>query len=314
LVGLDCNGVSLPLANSSTGLVWLDAGHDLAGSAGPWIGGHETALWRTELLPTIQHDKHVALRSSELRLFPGLQRSPTLNFPQTACLLTEDYGRLLVPAIMATDPFYAMNELFRFSASSESQFLNLVEAVLAPDTGYKVLDQGVLTLANLLYHQEILEEHALALRQLAEVVKARGSPTWPRGPLSESPRADAAAQTLRKDFEHLLDRTEYLLRRCDNGMRVIMNNATIDQAQKAREQERGMHSAATRLAFFYIPLSFVTGFYGMNFQDFGTGKLGIWVFFATAVPFFLVSMVFLVFDIRKGFKRLIYQTGKLVNW
>jgi hypothetical protein len=299
--------------DSSIGLIWLDTGHDLASSVGPWVGVHERALWRTELLPTIQHDKHVALKSTGLRLFHELQNSQGLKFPQSACLLTEDYGKLLDPAIMATDPFYAMSELFKFCASSESQFLNMVESVLAPDTGFKVLDQGVLTLANLLYHQEILEEHALTLRELVGVIKNRGGLDWPKCPISQRERSEAAASRLLKDFEHLLSRTEYLLRRCENGMRVIMNNATIDQAQKAREHEKGMQSAATRFAFFYIPLSFVTGFYGMNFEVFGNGKLGLWVFVATAIPVLFISIIFLVFDIQKGFKRFMEKSIQLLR-
>jgi CorA-like Mg2+ transporter protein len=255
----------------------------------------------------------MALKSSDLRLFHELQNSQGLNFPQSACLLTENYGKLLDKAIMTADPFYAMSELFKFCAFSESQFLNMVESVLAPDTGFKVLDQGVLTLANLLYHQEILEEHALVLRELVDVIRHRGGLNWPKSPLSHRGKSDDAAARLQKDFEHLLSRTEYLLRRCENGMRVIMNNATIDQAQKAREQEKGMQSAATRFAFFYIPLSFVTGFYGMNFNDFGTGKLGLWVFFATAIPFLFISMLFLMFDIQKGSKRFLEYSFQLFS-
>lgn len=61
----------------------------------------------------------MALKSTNLSLFHELQNSQGLKFPQSVCLLTEDYGKLLDPAIMATDPFYAMSELFKFCASLE---------------------------------------------------------------------------------------------------------------------------------------------------------------------------------------------------
>lgn len=215
---------------------------------------------------------------------------------------------------MSCDPFYAMNELFKFAASSESQFLNMTEAVLSPDTGFKVLDQGVLTLANLLYHQEILEAHAVSLREQVDVIKQRGCLDWKRTSTADHlVKSETAAAQLLKDYESLLSRAEYLLRRCENGMKVIMNNATIDQAQKAREQEKGIASAATKLAFFYIPLSFMTGVYGMNFKEFGTGKMTIGIFFGTAIPVLILSIVCLYFDVRKGLVGTLHRLNIFVT-
>lgn len=49
------------------------------------------------------------------------QKVPTLRL---------DYGRTLRENLMSCDPFYTLSEVFGLAASSEKQFLNLVELKL----------------------------------------------------------------------------------------------------------------------------------------------------------------------------------------
>jgi hypothetical protein len=205
---------------------------------------------------------------------------------------------------MRANPFYALTELFRFSAFSENQFLNLMEQKIIPDAGYQVLKQETPTLSNLLYFQEILEAHIVRIKDTVKVIRDKGS-HWtsscekgsPVGPLSTSQRtkADTAASMLLEDFEYLLERAETLKRRCDQGMAVIMNDAILAESKRAIYQAKGV-AKLTLVAFFYIPFSFTTSFFGMNFHELGTGKLSVWTWFATSIPIFLITLAFLLLD------------------
>jgi Mg2+ and Co2+ transporter CorA len=79
-------------------------------------------------------------------------------------------------------------------------------------------------------------------------------------------------------------------------MHIVINNNMLVESQRAIEQAAGV-AKLTRLAFFYIPLSFTTSFFGMNFVQFGTGELSIWLWFAVSIPIFFVSVLFLAVDL-----------------
>jgi hypothetical protein len=46
---------------------------------------------------------------------------------QNVCLLPSQYGSCLDKAVSSQDALYALSELFRFTASAEVQFLNLLD-------------------------------------------------------------------------------------------------------------------------------------------------------------------------------------------
>jgi len=145
----------------------------------------------------------------------------------------------------------------------------------------------------------MLSDHARQLAENIAVIKCRGSSQWPSAPANSDSwkKADAAANTLLRDFEHLLLKTENLSKRCEKGMSVIMNNANIAESKRAISQAEKV-GKLTLLAFFYVPLSFTTSFFGMNFRQFSSGPtLGIWLWFAVSVPVLALSVLFFVWDI-----------------
>ena len=83
--------------------------------------------------------------------------------------------------------------------------------------------------------------------------------------------------------------------RCEKGMAVIMNNAMLAETRRSVSQANGV-AKLTFIAFFYIPLSFVCSFFGMNFEELGTGKLSLWTWFATSIPIFAFTLCFIVMD------------------
>ena len=100
-----------------------------------------------------------------------------------------------------SDPFYALNELFKFSVSSEHQFLNLIEKKISLDAGLTVLKQESPTLANLLYFQEILESHISRLEDNIATINDSTEFTT-----EQSRQSMAATKELLRLFEDALKR------------------------------------------------------------------------------------------------------------
>lgn len=236
-----------------------------------------------------------------------MEDCPTLetqqrNFIQSASLLATRYGDYLKPNVMGPDPFCTLSGLFQFSASSETQFLNLIESKIDADTRYYSLENEEPTLANLLYFQELLESHLSKLKANLEVIKYRGGPHWVR--IAEEwyeqkkdpamrRTADEVVAHLVVDYEALVKKCEHLLHRCSKGMDVMMYNATILESRRAIMQGEGV-MRLTLIASFYIPLSFTTSFFGMNFVELGTETRSIWVWFVTTAPIFAITLAFLL--------------------
>ena len=217
---------------------------------------HKTDL--TNLYPTIQISPLMALKSSRMAIDSSARLSGP--FVQSAALLHLEYGKLLEPKLMACDPFYAVHELFLFSAFSEVQFLNMIATKLQHSPGHD--------LTSLLYTQEVLDAHTDRLRLNLQTIKSRGGPAWSAlyAQVSMQESALAAAQSLQDDYEHLIQRSERLSARCKDKMNILMNKAIVDESNKAIEESREI-TKLTRLAFIFIPIGFTSSFFGMMLRS-----------------------------------------------
>lgn len=240
-----------------------------------------------ELFPVIRHHPRIALNSNRFSRSAAAQNEASAGFQQSRSLLNENYGKTLDKTTMATDAFYTTNDLFSFAAFAEVQFLNLVENVLAHETGLAVLTKAP-SLTTLIFHKELLELHARQLRENINSLKSRGGSAWPKSNNSEQEQIAAdAARLLLRDFEHLLQRCLELSATCDRGMMDFNHKASLSESTKANtlsESVEKLTKIATLLSFIYVPLSFTTSFFGMNFKDLGQGNLHIWIWFAVSVP------------------------------
>ncbi|KAF2815317.1 uncharacterized protein BDZ99DRAFT_435597 [Mytilinidion resinicola] len=288
------------------GIVWLDHGNDLSQIVVPSLIAplQSHALnpnhIPTNYLPVTQYRPGVALKPRSRLLAPtnAIQRTQ-VQIPQSASLLHLDYSRGLDRRVAALDSFYALHELFSFASFSEIQFLNMLESKLK-----KELDQSVLvrqknpTISNILYNRQVLERHTQRIRDNIASIRCQSRSCWPQGQLDETKQqiADSAAQTLLRDYEYLLARCLTISELCDRGTQIVMNNAMIKESREAISQAEGI-AKLTRLAFFFIPLSFTTSFFGMNFLQFDTGKVSIWVWFVVSVPILSLTLLLLRYDI-----------------
>ncbi|KAH7348147.1 hypothetical protein BKA66DRAFT_382139, partial [Pyrenochaeta sp. MPI-SDFR-AT-0127] len=268
-----------------TAVVWLDTGKQLTpNQPGPWaetIRSNQISC-RETFLPWIRSSPFASLHAGSMSI--SHERRPVEVMEQSASLIHLDYGRTLDSNIMAQDPFYALHDVFMSCAYSEVQFLNTVESKISEDMAREFMPDHSITPANMIYFKGLLDKHAESLRQTIQALSPNDL-GWPR-PLDQTlrERNSALAQTLIQDYEALLRRTETLSNLCKGRLHILLSRAGIVESNKAIEQAKVI-TKLTRLAFVFIPLSFVSSFFGMNLKPFVERPAhNLWLFFAVSVP------------------------------
>lgn len=108
-------------------------------------------------------------------------------------------------------------------------------------------------------------------------------------PAQQAALADAAASSLLEDYQALLHRANSLSRLYSESIDDIRTSAMLVESRKAIVQAEGV-ARLTLLAFFFLPLSFTTSLFGMNFKELGD-QLSIWTWAVVAVPVFGFSVI-----------------------
>ena len=223
------------------------------------------------------------------------------RLPQSFSRLPLQYGRFLDPEIMQEDPFYALHGVFQHVASSECLMLDMIQNKVESHSKLDLTSQSgshAMLQSTLLHFQEILEQQIAQLEGCLDIIKRRGARWWPKAQGNRSTDAQSAAAQTQEDFECLIHRAKTLLARCERTMAMVMNMLSIEEARRSVNQNTTLFRF-TVVASIYIPLSFTSSFFGMNFIELGQGSLRIWVFFATCVPIFLVSVLCLFVNLNR---------------
>ncbi|KAF2238372.1 hypothetical protein EV356DRAFT_507477 [Viridothelium virens] len=292
-------------------IVWLDAGNDLGvSSVGPWLEGSASATHSIRLHPIYQHRDRIAL-SSYVHTQANNEGSQTdqngtLKLPQTVNHLHNNYGRLLKSDVMEKDAFYALNELFHFSAASVDQYLALLE----DKVGRITIDQPVSGLSELLMAKAIVDDYRRSVRETLHIVRCRGASNWPRVKEERwAQKAERSAKELESRYERLLQRCEDLSEQCGSGITLLADNRAKDQSQQAIEQTDKV-AKLTFLAYIFVPLSFTASFFGMNFKELGQ-HLSLYTFFITSSTVLFISLVVMYCDLKKCFEKLWHALAHL---
>jgi len=102
-----------------------------------------------------------------------------------------------------------------------------------------------------------------------------------------------------RNFEHLAKEATALQGFLMETFQLFMSSISVQDARLSLEQSRlsieqaQRGSRLTLLAFVYVPLSFVTGIFGMNIQQVNGSGLSIWVCFVVgAVAVFVTLLLF----------------------
>lgn len=228
--------------------------------------------------PTLQHRPGLILNTNAIhKLRKEKSTKPADNeIAQTARLIHEEYGCVLDGEVMARDPFYALTDVFRFAASSEAQFLEMMQNLLHKEmdpvkhrrgSGSGSVDK-TLVMWNLVYNKQLVERHLQRLTEIVQFITARTQDNEIDGANGPEPSAIGARNTASKAARLLLAGYRHLVRRATvlndefvSSMTILMNAAAIDESQKAIAQAERV-AKLTTLAFFFVPLSFTTSVFG----------------------------------------------------
>lgn len=185
-----------------------------------------------------------------------------------------------------------------------------------------------MSLENCRYHKAILRTKIVQLHDTLECIRAGGNPKWPSirtnsqpsrstslGSLEEmatvnathtprrpaltnktnapypSPQTEAnnAATKLTRDYEGLLRKARDLSAMYSEEIEHIRTSVALMEARKSLDYAQGI-GRLSLLAFFFLPLSFTTGIFGMNFREIGN-DLSIWIWVAVSVPVFAAALI-----------------------
>jgi hypothetical protein len=290
--------------------VWLDSGRDLSRSVhGPWIPPAGAKAWETFFHPVIVErernegaeatSRTMATRMEELVGNAETPASESWAASQNMALLPYQYGDNLDRSLAAKDALYALSELISFAASAQAQFLNLVQERIEHELSFVGSQGGVnahdfgTSLVNLRYIKTHLASHMERLAEISYLLQNRRCVNWPRVP--ESELAEKTATLLVKDYEFLTRRAQGLAEECQHGIATLANSCALEESRLSANNAAQVHKL-TVLATIFVPLSFLCGVWGMNFEELGSGRLHVWWWFVTAFPVLLLALFIYYFE------------------
>jgi Mg2+ and Co2+ transporter CorA len=224
---------------------------------------------------------------------PAVAYESRATIPQSAALLPFELETFLDEKNARNNAMYALSNIFRHAAFSEAQVLNVLDRQIEHELGVmQPEDMRSHTLDNLQYFSSILTRHIRHIRNALRALKSTDNEFSAGG---DAAITSATRESLMVDFDELLSRALDLYERCKDGMGVMQNRAIIVESRKAIEQSERVKKL-TMLASFFVPLSFSTSVFGMNFQEFGQGHLSVWLFAVVSIPIIVLSFCFYMWD------------------
>jgi Mg2+ and Co2+ transporter CorA len=210
------------------------------------------------------------------------------NAAQSANVLHSQYGSSMETLAARHDAMYALNELFLFAANSECQFINFMASQITLEMS-TFEDHMMHSLQNLRFNKTLIGNHiAHLLKFVAFLKSSRPNARSKDEKINEV--IHEAQDSLLRDYENLIERARDLAARCIEGASDITSKAMLEQSAQAIDESKRVNRL-TLLAFFFLPVSLGTGIFGMNFKEFGTGILRIWVCIPVFVTILAISMV-----------------------
>jgi hypothetical protein len=209
---------------------------------------------------------------------------------QPLAVLPSRYGETMDWNKASSDSLLLLEELFRFHASAASQYLHMLRDLTTerlaqtPPTGDTPPSMD--DILHFEYTQTVLIRWCAHFRT---VIDALDDDVFCVGakPLENDGRRLKAKLCLRKDLSFLISEAESLIKVCEGGKSTIMNLSTVfDSRQAAKDSSlvTQLTKATNRITFIFLPISFVTSVFGMNFRQFGQGPLSITIWLAVALP------------------------------
>jgi len=218
---------------------------------------------------------------------------------QPLALLSCSYGTTIDwEGCINPSPLYVIQEILAFEAVSALQHINMVELALSDHLGRTKFPSYEHTKLETILHFDYAKAILTRLQsRYAEILSFVTKPPvkWQ----SEASKVESADQSellslLQGDFSYLMSRLEKLISICDAGKATLMSNASIQESKRSAEENKLVHKlakATNRITFIFLPISYVSAVFGMNFSQLGQGNLSIWVWAVITLPLLIISII-----------------------
>lgn len=140
---------------------------------------HEIRAQGPFLIPATRYRPNTGLYTHKYASFESPPvASRLLRGFETSTLLHISFGRTLRSELMSKDALYCLTEVIGLAASSENQFLNIIERKLMEYTDDKH-DGDVNMLPNLTYLRNVLYQQKNWILRVLDWLKTQMTPQWP---------------------------------------------------------------------------------------------------------------------------------------
>ena len=296
-------------------LVWTDSGKDkdfdfIPGANTDYMKG---AIDRLDFCP-IFFEKNLSEKSTAPPMAGTGSQTARVNQPLSS--LPGNYGYTIEWKRAAADPLSTLQELFTFHAASEVQYLNMLEQFITEQITHAESMSGETEIGSILhfdYAKSILVRHDAHIQSILCSLQSNLQDWKQAAPQTQSLDGDLLS-TLQTDLEYLSTRIHNIIKLCEAGRSTVMSNTSIEEDKRSDEQAAlvaNLTKATTRLTFIFLPISFVTSVFGMNFRQFGQGTLSIWLWVAITLPLLVLCIILVE---RGGYlKKSLGKVGKALR-
>lgn len=250
--------------------------------------------------------KESKLRHSLPSGLSGRSDSSTNNdnsLVQWASHIPSEHHLLLDYAIAALDPIYALTPVLFFAAASENGALGVVtkqyEIITSTVWDPKLYKEH---LEQLILHKHILDDHACRHEEVLHFLRSSASGKWCSSLTAEQAKiSNEAKKSVENDYEYLLTRTRQFSTHHQEAISILVSSVALTESKK----QITLATQVTKLTIFatvFLPLSYCTSVFGMNFVV--LEQLSIWVWVIVTAVIGVATFVVYQWDERSDWLQM----------
>lgn len=229
---------------------------------------------------------------------PPAQRSPDGEPALTH--LAADYGCSVVLDERGADAFDVLEEILHVAICGTAQLLTALEQIIEDQLKrFSLPKKDVLEYATSLtfnHHRGLLQRHVVQLNSLQKCLRTKGGRHWDAPAVADED--DDQWSDMFEQATDLLEQAQGLLRKCDHGEELVRAKHAADDMDQSSQRATAigkLTQVTTFVTIFWVPLSFLSSIFGMNFRELNSGTLSIWVWAACSLPCAILSIIALAY-------------------
>lgn len=218
--------------------------------------------------------------------------------------------------IAGQDPLYALAPILLFAAASEIQLLSTLQKRYDIIASTK-WDRKYSTehMEQLIMHKHLLDDHASRHEEVLRFISSPKLARWAANlTQDQSDVAQEAKDAVKADYEFLRSRYRQLSLHYQEAITILVSATSLAESQKQITLATQV-TKLTILATIFLPLSYCTSIFGMNFVE--LDQLNIWIWVVVTVSVGLATFAVYQWDERQrlwGFWVTMKAKFRLVRW